>query len=173
MLPFWSPTTVRAAKLKRRPPLTTFAQRLMKTTFSIIEGPSPVFWGWSRRLSRRGPRMPPPNPPRRSGRFERGSCAGAGAAAGAATGAGATAAAAGIAGDSVSLLMGFGSEYKAGLAGGVREDLDLAVVAGAAPVEDDRGDAGRLRLLGKRGAEHLGPGNVGPELLLAELRVEA
>src|ERR1700722_17970476 len=68
MLPFWSPTTVSAAKLKRRPPLTTLAQRLMKTTFSIICGPSPVFWGWSRRLSRRGPRSPPPKAARGAGR---------------------------------------------------------------------------------------------------------
>src|SRR5271170_5595099 len=146
MLPFWSPTTVSAAKLNRRPPFTTLAQRLMKTTFSIICGPSPVFWGWSRRLSRRGPRWPPPKPSRRWGRLERGS--GEGAAAGA--GAVATAAGAGSAIGAFSLLMGLGSEYKAGLAGGVREDLDLAVVPGAAPVEDDRGDAGRLRLLGER-----------------------
>src|ERR1700690_45655 len=112
MLPFWSPTTVRAAKLKRRPPLTTLAQRLMKTTFSIIDGPSPVFWAWSReRLSRRGPRWAPPQPAQRCGRLECG--AGAGAAAGAAAGAGAGAAtgaktaAAGVAVESVSLLMGF------------------------------------------------------------------
>jgi hypothetical protein len=39
----------------------------MKTTFSIIEGPSPVFWDWSReRLSRRGPRCES----RRGGRLE-------------------------------------------------------------------------------------------------------
>src|SRR6185437_10710765 len=33
--PFWSPTTTRAAKPKRRPPLTTFATRLMCTSLSL------------------------------------------------------------------------------------------------------------------------------------------
>src|ERR1019366_8042299 len=133
MLPFWSPTTVSAAKLKRRPPLTTFAQRWMKTTFSSIDGPSPDDCDWSReRLSRRGPRMPWMS--RRWGRWDCGAEEGAGAAAtgaaatgAAATGAGATGAgvtgaastgvAAGSAVGAVSLLMCFGSEYKAGLAG--------------------------------------------------------
>ena len=35
-LPSWSPATISALKLKRRPPLTTLAQRLMKTTFSVV-----------------------------------------------------------------------------------------------------------------------------------------
>src|SRR5215472_12259113 len=34
-LPFWSPTTTRAAKPKRRPPFTTFATRLMWTSLSM------------------------------------------------------------------------------------------------------------------------------------------
>jgi hypothetical protein len=34
--PSWSPATINALKLKRRPPFTTFAQRLMKTTFSVV-----------------------------------------------------------------------------------------------------------------------------------------
>src|SRR5437899_1570437 len=34
--PSWSPATISALKLKRRPPLTTFAQRLIKTTFSVV-----------------------------------------------------------------------------------------------------------------------------------------
>src|SRR5436305_5520811 len=33
--PFWSPTTTRAAKPKRRPPLTTLATRLMCTSLSM------------------------------------------------------------------------------------------------------------------------------------------
>lgn len=36
----WSPLTTRAEKEKRRPPLTTLAQRLMNTTFSASWGPS-------------------------------------------------------------------------------------------------------------------------------------
>src|SRR5213079_1104156 len=35
-LPSWSPATIRALKLKRRPPLTTFAQRLMNTTEKVV-----------------------------------------------------------------------------------------------------------------------------------------
>src|SRR5690349_18718761 len=34
-LPRLSPTTTRALKLKRRPPFTTLAERLMNTTFSV------------------------------------------------------------------------------------------------------------------------------------------
>ncbi len=34
--PLWLPETISALKLKRRPPLTTLAQRLMKTTFSVV-----------------------------------------------------------------------------------------------------------------------------------------
>jgi hypothetical protein len=35
-IPSWSPATISALKLKRRPPFTTFAQRLIKTTFSVV-----------------------------------------------------------------------------------------------------------------------------------------
>ena len=37
--PCLSPTTISALKLKRRPPLTTLAERLMKTTFSVNSCP--------------------------------------------------------------------------------------------------------------------------------------
>src|SRR5262249_38698116 len=37
--PFWSPATTSALKLKRRPPFTTLATRLMWTTFSLISRP--------------------------------------------------------------------------------------------------------------------------------------
>src|SRR5262249_43536452 len=37
--PFWSPTTTSALKLKRRPPFTTLATRLMCTTFSFSSTP--------------------------------------------------------------------------------------------------------------------------------------
>src|ERR1019366_4907149 len=102
---------------------------------------------------------------------------GAGATGASATGAGATGvagtgAAAGSAVGAVSLLMCFGSEYKAGLAGEVREDLDLAVVACAVAVEDDRGDSRGLGLLGERLAEDLRPGDVRRDLLLAQVRIE-
>src|SRR5579862_2451218 len=133
MLPFWSPTTVRAAKLNRRPPLTTLAQRLMKTTFSSMGGPSPTETGWSRwRMSRRGPR----GPSRRGPRLPKGAELG-GVGVGAGAGAGVGASVAGVLGEIVSLLIGIGSEYEAALAGGVGEGLDLAVIAGAAAVEDD------------------------------------
>src|ERR1700722_15151905 len=102
MLPFWSPTTERAAKLNRRPPLTTLAQRLMKTTFSIIAGlPSGFGAGLRLRSSRRGPPWPRPNS-RRAGRDGEGDGDGEGegavAGAGAGDGAGEGAAAAGVAG---------------------------------------------------------------------------
>src|SRR6478672_5198356 len=71
-MPLPSPTTTRAVKLKRRPPLTTLATRLMVTTRS-------TYWLFSAsrlsrppRLSRRSPRSVrspppagPPTPPRR------------------------------------------------------------------------------------------------------------
>src|SRR2546428_713405 len=47
--PFWSPTTTSAWKLKRRPPFTTFAMRLMWTTFSFSSTP------WASVMMRRGP----------------------------------------------------------------------------------------------------------------------
>src|SRR5438552_2787108 len=47
--PFWSPTTTSALKLKRRPPFTTFATRLMWTTFSFSSTP------WASVMMRRGP----------------------------------------------------------------------------------------------------------------------
>src|SRR5438309_10796149 len=35
-IPSWSPATINALKLKRRRPVPTFAQRLKKTTFSVV-----------------------------------------------------------------------------------------------------------------------------------------
>src|SRR5947209_5794267 len=55
--PFWSPTTIRAANEKRRPPLTVAATRLMWTSFSTISL-SPRSSGLFR--SRRSRRSPPP-----------------------------------------------------------------------------------------------------------------
>src|SRR5437868_14866419 len=68
--PCLSPTTTRALKLKRRPPLTTLDDRLMKTTFSdsSAEGwpstrisVSPL--GLPLRPPRHGPRPPGPGRP--------------------------------------------------------------------------------------------------------------
>src|SRR5205809_799 len=47
--PLPSPTTTSALKLKRRPPFTTFATRLMWTTFSFSSTP------WASVMMRRGP----------------------------------------------------------------------------------------------------------------------
>jgi len=72
MRPCLSPATTSALKLKRRPPLTTFAERLMKTTFSLNSEPPPDSSvgsppsgepGRARRGPRLGPRPPPPPPP--------------------------------------------------------------------------------------------------------------
>src|SRR5579872_6558163 len=62
-MPLPSPTTTRAVKLNRRPPLTTLATRLMVTTCSRY---AVCFSAWlPRRSSRRSRRSPPPLPPRR------------------------------------------------------------------------------------------------------------
>ena len=60
-LPFLSPTTTSALNLKRRPPLTTLDERLMKTTFSTSSSPFDPSNPWSE--SGRRPRPPPPRPP--------------------------------------------------------------------------------------------------------------
>src|SRR5579862_4002107 len=67
--PRLSPATTRALKLNRRPPLTTLAERLMNTTFSVNSAPPPpspdpspsVGAGRTRRGPRPGGRPPPPN----------------------------------------------------------------------------------------------------------------
>src|SRR5574344_24802 len=136
-LPLPSPTTARAAKLKRRPPLTTLAQRLMKTTFSISCGPSEGAAACaSRRESRRGPRK------------ERGAL------------------------PLFSVLMG-SLELQTGFTNGIGEDLHLAMIETAVAVEYDLVDAGRLGLGTERGAEGLRTCEVGLEVLLAQLGIEA
>src|SRR6476619_3296314 len=52
--PLWSPATINALKLKRRPPFTTLAHRLMNTTFSVV---SP-FAGGVRSVVRESLRLP-------------------------------------------------------------------------------------------------------------------
>src|SRR5579862_3332732 len=61
--PFWSPTTTRAAKPKRRPPFTTFATRLMWTSLSTN---SLSRSSRSPRCSLRPRRSPPPLPSSRA-----------------------------------------------------------------------------------------------------------
>src|SRR5438445_491488 len=58
--PLPSPTATSALKLKRRPPFTTFATRLIATTFSTI----PSLSRWRSPPSRRSPPRPLPRPPR-------------------------------------------------------------------------------------------------------------
>src|SRR5437899_5331564 len=60
--PLPSPTATSALKLKRRPPFTTFATRLIATTFSTM--PSPSRWPPRSPPSRRSPPRPRPRPPR-------------------------------------------------------------------------------------------------------------
>src|SRR5439155_9161261 len=69
-LPRLSPTTTSALKLKRRPPLTTLAERLMNTTFSfrsLPSLPSDPLSVESEGLPRRPPGPPWRPPPRRPG----------------------------------------------------------------------------------------------------------
>src|SRR5690606_3261991 len=62
-MPLTSSTTTRAVKLKRRPPFTTLATRLILTTRSMYE--TPLSAAPPRRSSRRSRRSPPVPPPRR------------------------------------------------------------------------------------------------------------
>src|SRR6478672_10951862 len=114
-----SPTTTRAVKLKRRPPLTTLATRLIATTRStnaVFSGAPPPLRS---RLSRRLPSLAPAVPPRRWGP--------------------------GIRRPSSRTGCGWsGSQGQPCLARAVRDGGDPAVVAVAAPVEHHRVDAGVL-----------------------------
>src|SRR3954447_23209758 len=127
-VPSPSPTTTRAVKLKRRPPLTTLATRLMVTTRSTYAFLSAAA---SRRLSRPPPwrsrRSLPPAPapapvPQRWGPgIRRSSSLGRGR---------------------WSAQCSDGSQGQPTLTGAVGDGGDAAVVLVAAAVEDDRLDAG-------------------------------
>src|SRR5688572_1869576 len=135
-MPSPSPTTTRAVKLNRRPPLTTLATRLMVTTRSrcgvfsaMSRGPRPP----SRprpRPSRPPPsRLPPsvllPDPePRRCG-------------------------------PGIPVHSPFCLELESGATSGVGQRSDSSGVLVAAPVEDDLADPGRLGPLRDQCA-HLG-----------------
>src|SRR3954447_1976771 len=141
-MPSPSPTIIRAVKLKRRPPLTTLATRLIVTSRSMYGvlswAPPPRPPSRRSRRSRLSP-LPPPGPPGpppsrrvRPGirRSLRSSCC--------------------------------SSELQAALAGGVGQRGHPAVVVVTAAVEDHRGHAG---LAGPRGDQLADPG--GPGLLVA------
>src|SRR4051794_39078480 len=118
-MPSPSPTIISAVKLKRRPPLTTLATRLIVTSRSMY---GVLSWAAPprppSRRSRRSPllplRSPPGPPPSRRVRP----------------------------GIRRSLPSSSSSELQPALAGRVGQRRDAAVVVVAAPVEDNRGDAG-------------------------------
>src|SRR3984885_2714436 len=123
--PFPSPTTTSAVKLKRRPPWTTLATRLMATIFSRYAVPrsaAPL-----RRSSRRSRRSPPPPEPRRAGGIR---C-------------------------SPSCCSWWRSQLQPAFPRTVRERGHAAVVGVAATVEHHRADAGRLRTLREQRAHLL------------------
>src|SRR5688500_14269881 len=118
-MPSPSPTIIRAVKLKRRPPLTTLATRLIVTRRSMY---GVLSWAAPprppSRRSRRSRLSPPPGPPpsrrvRPGIRRSLPSCCCA-------------------------------SELQPAFAGGVGQRRDATVVVVATPVEDDGGDAGLL-----------------------------
>src|SRR5690349_377778 len=142
-VPSPSPTTTSAVKLKRRPPLTTFATRLMVTTRSR-------YWLFSgsresrppRRSSRRSPRRSPRSAvpavpvPRRWGPGIR--CS-----------------------SSRQWWSGWRwSQGQPAFPSAVRDGGDATVVLVAAAVEDDGVDAGGLRALGDELADLLGLGGL-------------
>src|ERR1700742_2671901 len=133
-VPSPSPTTTSAVKLKRRPPLTTLATRLMSTTRStnaLFSGAPP------RRSSRRSRRSPPPPPPAPPGPPPppRRCCPG-------------------IVRSLVPVLR-CPSEVQPLSSGTVGQRRDAPVVAIATAVEHHRADPGRLRTLGHQLADRL------------------
>src|ERR1051325_5868078 len=141
--PRLSPTTTRALKLKRRPPLTTLADRLMKTTFSdnsalafssAVRNSVPPSVDPGR--ARRGPRppMPPRGPPRPGPALPR------------------------LKSATVYLLVSL--EFQSALARRVRQRLDLAMIARAGAVENHTLDALGLGRGGAQRSEALGARDV-------------
>src|SRR6185437_546975 len=130
-VPSPSPTTTRAVKLNRRPPLTTLATRLMVTTrstYAVFSAAGAASW---LRRSRRSRRSPPPSPPRPPPAPPPRRCWG------------------GIRNPSFRCAVWFhwswsASELQPRFAGAVGHRGHPAVVLVAGPVEDDRVDAGRL-----------------------------
>src|ERR1700754_4284164 len=136
-MPSPSPTTTRAVKLKRRPPWTTFAPRLIATTRStywLFSAPPP------RRSSRPRPWRSPPRCPRWAPLMRCSSSL--------------------CVRRSVvtcrAVSWSGGSEAQPALAGGLGEGRDAAVVLVSGAVEDHGLDAGDLGTLGDERTDLLG-----------------
>src|SRR5690606_10617314 len=123
--PLPSPTTTSAVKLNRRPPLTTFATRLIFTTRSMYE--TPLSAAPPRRSSRRSRRSPPPPAPRRGAAAISGSSSRCSSH-----------------GPSLETHGPGPSEHQPAFTGAVGERRDAPCVAVATPVEHDLGDSGGL-----------------------------
>src|ERR687892_824390 len=127
-MPSPSPTIIRAVKLKRRPPLTPLATRLIvprRWMYGVLSGAAPP--RPPSRRSRRSRLSPPPGPP--PSRRAR----------------------PGIRRSLPSVKPS--SELQTALAGGVGQRGDASVVVVATPVEDDGVDAGLLRAGGHQLAD--------------------
>src|ERR1700754_1110632 len=112
-----SPTIISAVKLKRRPPLTTFATRLIVTNrsmYGVLSWAAPPRPPSRRARRSRVSPLPPGPPPSRRARP----------------------------GIRRSLPSCYPSELQTPLTGGVGQSGDATVVVVAAPVEDHGGDAG-------------------------------
>src|SRR4051794_23260020 len=136
-MPSPSPTTTRAVKLKRRPPFTTLATRLIATTRSMCA----LFSG--------APPRPPSRPPRPSRPCRSPPCAGPVPPRRCCPGIRCSFS-----------RYGCSSEVEAVLAGAVGQGGDPAGVGVAAAVEDDLLDAGGLCALGDEGADGLRVGGL-------------
>src|SRR5881409_3555924 len=145
--PTWprpSPTTTSAVKEKRRPPLTTFATRLMDTTrsFSSSTLGSILVSATYCLLSFVRAAALPPQPS--------------------------------LLGEASEGAVEAPSESKGEAAGarGIRQRLHPAVILVTAAIEHDALDARRLGSLGQHGADRLGGGHVAARLVLLEERLD-
>src|SRR5690349_15705641 len=125
-----------AVKLKRRPPWTTLATRLIFTTRSMYE--TPLSAAPPRRSSRRSRRSPPPPAPRRGAAAISGSSSRCS-----------------LDGPSVATHGPESSELQPAFTGAVRESGDAPRVAVATAVEHDSGDPGGLGPLSEKLADLL------------------
>src|SRR5690349_10132656 len=145
--PRLSPTTTKALKLKRRPPLTTLAERLMKTTFSVSscsrpsERESDESGDGRLRRPRKFPR-PGARPSLLPSGFSLLS---------------------GVFG-SATIIFSMKLELQTRLASGIGQGLDLSVKPGPAAIKNDFFNAFSQRGPGGQCAESLGASRVGGQL---------